>query len=51
MDYKYAGVENSGECYCGNEIQNNPKTSTGCNYPCPGNQDEMCGGNDAINIV
>ncbi|KAF2761337.1 WSC-domain-containing protein [Pseudovirgaria hyperparasitica] len=49
--YKYAGVEYSYECYCGNTIDNGhgPK-SDGCTMTCKGNSTEFCGGANRINL-
>ncbi|KAJ9157373.1 Glyoxal oxidase-like protein [Pleurostoma richardsiae] len=46
-----AGVEYSGECYCGNTIANGGKLATdGCNMLCNGNSSEYCGGPDRLNV-
>lgn len=47
--YTYAGVENGGECYCGNTITNN-QASTGCTTPCLGDSTKTCGGGWAVYI-
>src|SRR5689334_16242914 len=49
--YKYAGVEYSGECYCGDSLLNNhgPKTD-GCTMTCNGDTTQICGGANRINI-
>lgn len=47
-NYIYAGVEYSGECFCGNAFSNGggpaPDGLTGCNMLCNGNKTEYCGG-------
>ncbi|KAH8807745.1 hypothetical protein F5884DRAFT_900089 [Xylogone sp. PMI_703] len=47
--WQYAGVENGNECYVGNTILNEAEPQ-GCNTPCAGAPDELCGGNSRINI-
>jgi len=49
--YKFAGVENGKECWCGSDFDpHSNKRSEACTMPCPGNKKEMCGGFYAINI-
>jgi WSC domain len=52
--YKFAGVEYSSECYCGNEIDNlQGFASDGeaqCNMPCSGDSSLKCGGPARVNI-
>ncbi|KAG7293052.1 hypothetical protein NEMBOFW57_003098 [Staphylotrichum longicolle] len=50
-NYILAGVEYSGECYCGNTIANGgaPATS-GCDMLCNGNSTEYCGGGNRLNV-
>lgn len=41
-NYKFAGVQNGGECWCGN---NQPTVKKdGCNVACAGDKSETCGG-------
>ncbi|KAK7969552.1 WSC domain-containing protein [Apiospora saccharicola] len=49
--YTLAGTEYSGQCFCGNSFQNGgaPATS-GCSMLCSGNQTEICGGPDRLNV-
>ena len=43
-DYRYFGLQNSEECYCGNDDSKFiPAPTRECNYPCSGSQDEKCG--------
>ncbi|KAI9840491.1 MAG: hypothetical protein M1838_004047 [Thelocarpon superellum] len=45
-----AGVEYSGECYCGNSFQNGAAPATsGCDMLCNGNSSEYCGGASRLN--
>jgi hypothetical protein len=52
--YTIAGVEYGNECYCGTAVQNGqgqaPDGSTGCNMGCSGNEGEMCGGANRLNV-
>jgi hypothetical protein len=51
--YTMAGLEYGSECYCGNELVGGASTSLRsyeCKMPCPGNDKQMCGGPDAINL-
>ncbi|KAF2021810.1 copper radical oxidase [Aaosphaeria arxii CBS 175.79] len=51
--YRLAGTEYGGECYCGNSFSNGggpaPDGNSGCNMPCNGNAQEMCGGPNRLN--
>ena len=50
-NYRYAGVQNHQECYCGNSISSGePRPDSECNKPCSGNKDQMCGGAYRLNI-
>ena len=53
-NYKYAGVEYSGECFCGNVFSNGggpaPDGEAQCNMVCNGNQQEYCGGPNRLNL-
>ena len=52
--YTYAGVEYSGECYCGNTLTAPggpaPDGLAGCNMLCNGNQTEYCGGPNRLDL-
>ncbi|KAK2050271.1 galactose oxidase [Colletotrichum somersetense] len=46
-----AGVEYSGECYCGNTIANGgAPAADGCNMVCNGKPSEYCGGPNRLNV-
>jgi hypothetical protein len=50
--YAYFGVEYSSQCFCGDSFVN-PTSQVAldsCNMPCTGDEDEMCGGGDLLNI-
>lgn len=53
-DYKYWGVEDARDCYCGNELHpaDPPLVpdQDDCNLPCTGNEDEICGGGSLLNL-
>ncbi|XP_062581411.1 uncharacterized protein LOC134243202 isoform X1 [Saccostrea cucullata] len=48
---KYYGVENSNECFCGNNITSRVEKPEGeCNMQCRGDVRQICGGSWGINI-
>ena len=49
-DYRYAGLEYYGECFCGASVNGPQIDESNCNFPCTGNKSEVCGGNDIISI-
>ena len=50
--YKYAGIEYSTECFCGNAIATTAKTAPAseCNMLCGGDKFAYCGGPNRLNI-
>ncbi|RDW73720.1 hypothetical protein BP5796_07162 [Coleophoma crateriformis] len=51
--FKYFGVEYGSECWCGNRIKRTSilaADQSSCNYPCPGNPSELCGGGWRLNV-
>ncbi|KAJ8111688.1 hypothetical protein OPT61_g5771 [Boeremia exigua] len=51
QNFQYAGTEYSSECYCGNTLNNgHTPANDGCNMKCTGNNRQICGGPDRINI-
>lgn len=55
--YTYFGVEYSGECFCGNTINQGSALVAGmtpdetqCNMKCNGNSTELCGGPNRLNM-
>jgi hypothetical protein len=53
--YTFAGVENGGECYCGNQPDHygGPSLDSprpGCTTKCAGNSSELCGGSNRMNF-
>ncbi|KAH9912318.1 WSC-domain-containing protein [Epithele typhae] len=53
--FKFAGVEFSDECYCGNSVANGASTNliNGdlCSTKCAGNANEMCGGAARLTLL
>ncbi|KAL3419704.1 WSC domain-containing protein [Phlyctema vagabunda] len=49
---KFAGVEWSKECYCGDTLDSTSLqiNATECDMTCSGNQYEICGGGSALNV-
>ena len=51
LQFNYAGVEEADVCFCGNTIPDLTfLPSSECNYECPGNSTEMCGGDAQMTI-
>ncbi|KAL0952803.1 hypothetical protein HGRIS_007028 [Hohenbuehelia grisea] len=50
--FKFAGLEYTDECWCGNAVGNGhkPAPEAECNMACQGNKDQRCGGPDRISI-
>jgi hypothetical protein len=48
--YKYAGTEYAGECFCGNEYENDggELVDSGCNMKCLGDRNQFCGGSSRL---
>ncbi|KAI4226415.1 MAG: hypothetical protein L6R36_003173 [Xanthoria steineri] len=49
-NFRYAGLEYYGECYCGNSIQGTPAADDACTFQCTGNKTQTCGGNNLISV-
>lgn len=49
-DYKYAGVENYGECFCGTSIHGDKLPESDCATPCTGDESVICCGIDRISV-
>ena len=41
--YTYAGLQDGSQCFCGNSGYSR-YGQTGCDYQCPGNSYQFCGG-------
>jgi len=49
--YTFAGTENRGQCFCGNElVKAESKPTTDCNLPCRGSNEEICGGSARLSV-
>ncbi|KAK6343669.1 hypothetical protein TWF730_011259 [Orbilia blumenaviensis] len=48
--YNFAGVEYGQECWYGNALSGSNGESSGCNMPCPGKANELCGGGNRIQL-
>ncbi|KAK7923912.1 WSC domain-containing protein [Apiospora marii] len=50
--YKFAGLEWSRECWCGNEInlRSTKRNDSDCDMACPANKNMSCGGNLRLSI-
>ena len=48
--YKYAGLSYSYECWCTNSGYDRYGEGTGCDDPCPGNANQICGGSLRISV-
>ncbi|KAL8691683.1 MAG: hypothetical protein Q9224_004118 [Gallowayella concinna] len=49
-NFRYAGIEYYGECYCGDSIQGTQAADNACTFPCTGNKSETCGGNNLLSV-
>ncbi|MCJ1431025.1 hypothetical protein MMC27_000375 [Xylographa pallens] len=49
--FSYAGTENAGQCFCGNELVDSQlEPDTDCNVPCEGSATEICGGPAKLSV-
>ncbi|KAL3470358.1 WSC domain-containing protein [Aspergillus californicus] len=49
--FTFAGVKAGSECWCSSFVGGeHARNSSDCNMPCGGNQDEICGGAESINV-
>ncbi|KAL3425584.1 wsc domain-containing protein [Phlyctema vagabunda] len=49
-DYRYAGLEYYGQCYCGASVHGVATDESKCSYPCTGDKTEACGGSNIISV-
>ena len=47
---RYAGLSYYGVCYCGMTIQASKTDETTCNFPCSGDKNQVCGGDNAMSV-
>ena len=46
LGYKYAGLQSSTQCHCGNQYNSHGEVQKNkCNLKCSGNSKQKCGGN------
>ncbi|KAK5163127.1 uncharacterized protein LTR77_010911 [Saxophila tyrrhenica] len=52
MGYKYFGLEDTSQCFCGNNINPMAQKTNGkdCDDTCPGDPSKSCGGTDFMNL-
>ncbi|CAD5124776.1 DgyrCDS13039 [Dimorphilus gyrociliatus] len=48
--FRFAGVQNARDCFCGNNLHRKHSTADNCNKHCPGNGGQICGGENANNV-
>jgi hypothetical protein len=48
--YAYFGVEYSSECYCSNELADEPAAEADCSMLCAGSTSQWCGGPHRLNL-
>ena len=50
INFKFVGLENGRDCYCGMELLEtpNPLPLSQCNLPCSGDENETCGGGSKL---
>ncbi|KAM6513609.1 hypothetical protein FALCPG4_015994 [Fusarium falciforme] len=48
--FKYAGVEYSAECFCGNDLPPDKEPDADCNMPCPGDPSKTCGAGNRLSL-
>ena len=44
QNFKYAALQFSFHCFCGDEEYDKLGEADNCDHPCMGNRNEMCGG-------
>ncbi|KAL9601363.1 MAG: hypothetical protein Q9219_002539 [cf. Caloplaca sp. 3 TL-2023] len=49
-NFRYAGIEYYGECYCGNSIRGVQAADNACTFQCTGNKTQTCGGNKLVSV-
>lgn len=47
---KYAGTENGGQCFCGNQLNKSAKVDGKCTAKCNGDASEICGGPALLSV-
>ena len=49
-EYTYFGVEYGRECWCGNSAPKTPAPASECSMPCAGDDAQLCGAGNRINV-
>lgn len=49
-NYKYAGLEEGGKCFCGASVRGHQLPDIDCSTPCTGKSTEICGGREGTSI-
>ncbi|GAB1311342.1 WSC domain-containing protein [Madurella fahalii] len=49
-NYSYFGVEYGRECWCGNSPPNTPAPESECSFRCAGDDSQICGAGNRINV-
>ncbi|KAF2730129.1 WSC-domain-containing protein [Polyplosphaeria fusca] len=49
-NYRYAGLEYYGQCYCGASVSSGKALEADCNLPCNGDNSQACGGHDRLSV-
>lgn len=48
--FRYAGLEYYGICFCGGTVNGPQVADSECTFPCNGNKNEICGGNNLLSV-
>ncbi|CAJ1441850.1 unnamed protein product [Effrenium voratum] len=48
--FQLAGTENGNECYCGDKLNTEPRSSSSCRSKCNGDSSKTCGGFWAVSV-
>ncbi|KAF2676831.1 WSC-domain-containing protein, partial [Lentithecium fluviatile CBS 122367] len=49
-NYRYAGLEYYGQCFCGTSVSASSAPEEECNLPCNGDSTQACGGADRVSV-
>ncbi|KAF2786774.1 WSC-domain-containing protein [Melanomma pulvis-pyrius CBS 109.77] len=49
-NYRYAGLQYHGQCFCGASVSSASAPEVECNLPCNGDNHQACGGEDRLSI-
>ncbi|KAL2753572.1 hypothetical protein ACRALDRAFT_1077437 [Sodiomyces alcalophilus JCM 7366] len=48
--FRYSGLKYYGICFCGNVVDGDQLDESECSFPCNGNADQVCGGDDSLSV-